>query len=241
MIVIRDQRQTGEVMMTSKSAFAGIARSVVGGAIAAAIAAGSPALAAVSYDETASGDLSNSRSTPTIVSFGLGDNIVSGASGQANSVIDRDYFTFTLAAGQQLNAIEVLTGTTSIGPGTLSFIGIQSGTQMTVDPASFSATGLLGWTHYGPGDIGTDILGEMGIGAGATGFTPPLGSGSYTVWVQEANVGTANYRFNFLVGSVPEPSTWAMMLAGFGLIGIAMRRRGVQNSRGPSSARSLAM
>jgi hypothetical protein len=59
--------------------------------------------------------------------------------------------------------------------------------------------------------------------------------------VQEANVGTANYRFNFLVGSVPEPSTWAMMLAGFGLIGMAMRRRGVQNSRGPSSARSLAM
>jgi hypothetical protein len=29
-------------------------------------------------------------------------------------------------------------------------------------------------------------------------------------------------------GDVPEPATWAMMLTGFGLIGLALRRRSVK-------------
>ena len=31
--------------------------------------------------------------------------------------------------------------------------------------------------------------------------------------------------FNFGAGAVPEPAAWAMMIAGFGLVGAAMRRR----------------
>ena len=203
--------------------------------------------AAADYNEGTLGDLSNSGLTPTSVSMALGNNIISGTTGQANGVIDRDYFTFTLAPGQQLNAIQVLAGTTSIsGPdpnNPRSFIGIQSGNQVTVLPSAASAAGLLGWTHYGPSLIGTDILDDMGVSAaGSTGFTPPLGSGTYSVWIQEANVGSANYVFNFLVASVPEPSTWAMMLSGFGLIGLARRRqRRRQTGSGPSSERSLAI
>jgi hypothetical protein len=30
---------------------------------------------------------------------------------------------------------------------------------------------------------------------------------------------------NFVGGAVPEPATWAMMIAGFGLIGVAARRQ----------------
>jgi len=45
--------------------------------------------------------------------------------------------------------------------------------------------------------------------------------------VGELNGSTAYERliFTFTPGAVPEPSTWAMMLLGFGGIGIAMRRR----------------
>ena len=36
---------------------------------------------------------------------------------------------------------------------------------------------------------------------------------------------TLDYSFDGLRGSVPEPATWAMMIAGFGMTGFAMRRR----------------
>ena len=46
------------------------------------------------------------------------------------------------------------------------------------------------------------------------------GSGTelYT-FIDDFRLGTANN------GAVPEPSTWAMMLMGFGAIGVALRRR----------------
>lgn len=34
------------------------------------------------------------------------------------------------------------------------------------------------------------------------------------------------YRLNTLVGGVPEPESWAMLIAGFGLVGAVARRRG---------------
>ena len=38
--------------------------------------------------------------------------------------------------------------------------------------------------------------------------------GSERVWM-------ANFQFN---GGVPEPATWALMIVGFGLVGVSMRR-----------------
>ncbi|WP_010163629.1 PEPxxWA-CTERM sorting domain-containing protein [Sphingomonas sp. PAMC 26617] len=39
-------------------------------------------------------------------------------------------------------------------------------------------------------------------------------------------VPTISYRVSAVAAAVPEPTTWAMLLAGFGMIGIAVRRRG---------------
>ncbi|HEY1859431.1 MAG TPA: FxDxF family PEP-CTERM protein, partial [Gemmataceae bacterium] len=49
----------------------------------------------------------------------------------------------------------------------------------------------------------------------------------YKVTVNGTNTGNANspYAGNLSANAVPEPSTWAMMLAGFGLVGFAMRRQ----------------
>jgi PEP-CTERM motif len=47
-------------------------------------------------------------------------------------------------------------------------------------------------------------------------------SGTY-VWTW-GNGGTAD-SLTLNVGAVPEPATWAMMIAGFGIVGCAMRRR----------------
>lgn len=35
-----------------------------------------------------------------------------------------------------------------------------------------------------------------------------------------------DHRFIFQIAPIPEPATWAMMMAGFGLVGLASRRRG---------------
>jgi hypothetical protein len=212
-------------------------------ALAALVLGSAPALADTSYSETSSGDLSNSNTSPTPLNFGVGNNNVSGTTGSnAQTGIDRDYFTFTIAEGQQLTAILVLDGTTSIAgrdpENPLSFIGLEAGGALT-DPAAPVVGDLLGYTHYGPSLIGSDILDNIGGGLGAQGFTGPLGPGTYSVWIQEANLGSASYAFDFLVASVPEPSSWAMMLGGFGLIGWSIRRR--QKRSGPTSARSLAM
>jgi len=197
---------------------------------AAALAmASSPASAVVAYDEGVSGDLSNNRLAPTPITFGIGENIVAGMDGHdVTGAVDRDYFTFTLGANEVLSGIVVLPGTETLG---LSFIGLESGNQITLDPTTTTAAGLLGWTHYSsgnnnhPSDIGVNLLSRMSVPAnGSSGFGA-LGPGTYSVWLQETSPGGAvPYRLNFAVSQVPEPSTWAMMLLGFGFAGIALRR-----------------
>jgi hypothetical protein len=101
-----------------------------------------------------------------------------------------------------------------------------SGSAVTVLPTATSAAGLLGWTHYDQSEIGTDILDNMGVPVNnSMGFTPPLGPGTFTFWVQEASTGSVNYAFDLQVAAIPEPSTWAMMLFGFSTIGLMMRRQ----------------
>lgn len=199
-------------------------------ALATLVSASAPAAAAIVYNEGTSGDLSNSGLTPTPITFALGENIVTGTTGRTEAnVIDRDYWTFTVGANQQLVALNVLQGTVPLG---FSFIGIQSGSQVTLDPSTSTAAGLLGWTHYQTTDIGTNILDDIGVVKnGSTGFNGPLGAGTYSVWLQEISPTPLNtnprlpFSFAFIIAGVPEPSTWAMMLLGFGGIGLTMRMR----------------
>ena len=73
-----------------------------------------------------------------------------------------------------------------------------------------SGGSLRGYVHFGPGpfgpnNVGTDILDDMG---------GPAGPGAYTVWMQQAG-SPATYRMDFVV--TPEPAGLAL----FGLAGIA--------------------
>ncbi len=199
----------------------------------ALIAAASPAaMAVVAYDESVLGDFANSGLTPTAVSFVVGSNQIFGSSGNPGTGADRDYFTFTLPAGLELVSLTVLPGSTFLGPGALSFIAVQAGNQVTVNPTGGSAAGLLGWSHYTAADINTNILPEIGLGGGATGFVPPLPAGSYAFWIQETGAGTSAYRFDFAVAVVPEPASAAFMLAGLaGLSLLRWRRSAAFNAR----------
>src|SRR5262249_34295553 len=142
--------------------------------------------AGVIYNESVSGDLSNSGLAPTAVTVALGSNTLFGATGNPGTGTDRDYFTFTVPNGLLLTSITVLPGTVS--GGALSFIGIQAGPQVTLPTNTQTAAGLLGWWHYSPIDINQNILGEAGIPAnGSIGFTGSLGPGTYSFWIQDFN------------------------------------------------------
>ena len=178
------------------------------------------------YNESVSGDLSNNGLAPTLLAFGMGNNDVFGTTGKsAAGVIDRDYFTFTLPEGMFLTGITVLPGTQTLGALGESFIGVESGPEVSVSTAAATAAGLLGWFHYGSGDINENILPMMGTsGLGSTGFTGFLPAGTYSFWVQEASVGSVNYGLDFTVAT-PEPATWTMMLTGMGMLAGETARR----------------
>jgi hypothetical protein len=190
--------------------------------------------AATVWDESIAGDLSNAGPAPTAVTLALGSNIVKGTTGRTGGVVDRDYFTVTLADGWQLESITVRPGTTFLGASGLGFMAVQAGPQLTVSPTGGSATGLLGWVHYSENDIDGDILGLMGIGFGASGFAGALPAGTYSFWVQDTGTGTAAYVFEFAVGAVPEVPMPALWLAGLGAL--ALRARRASNARGLSGS-----
>jgi len=190
---------------------------------AAVVSLGSAAKAA-NY----TGPYSDNGSAPTPVSFSLGDNILSGLTGGFVS----SYMTFTIAPGEDLSSIIVLDG--SPAPDR-TFFGIASGDTVYVDPSFTSAAGLIGWTLYSDADDNTDILPALGTASaadfpavpGASGFTPPLGPGTYSTWIVDGD-GVANtvpFKLDFVVSSAPEPSAWVLTLAGVGLAGAALRRR----------------
>jgi hypothetical protein len=182
----------------------------------------SSAHGAVAYDESVSGDLSNSGLAPTLVSLSLGSNSILGSTGFQGATIDRDYFSITVPSGAALSSITVSPGT-SVG-GSVSFIGVQAGPVVN----TFSAVGLLGWTHYSNGDINGDILPRMGIPSlGSTGFTAPLGPGTYSFWVQDFDSGPVSYGFDLkLTAAVPEPETYAALAVGLAFLIAGLRRRG---------------
>jgi hypothetical protein len=151
---------------------------------------------AAGYKEINSGDLSDDGLNPTPVRLKVGNNVIDGDYGKSGTV-DRDYFVIKIADGEQLSAI-ILDPRTQVG-GNVSFIGVQKGRQVTVDPLGGSPEGLLGWTHYSTGDEGTDILPAICNGDGAKGCTPPLGPGRYAFWVQETGTCACHYRYIFKV------------------------------------------
>jgi hypothetical protein len=192
------------------------------------IGLGSSAFGGTIWNEAVDGDLSNSGLSPTVVRpMTVGSNDVLGTTGSGANGVDLDYFVVTVPTGFALASITVLPGTQS--GGSVSFIGMEAGSEVTVSPTASSAAGLLGWWHYGPADINTNILPSMGVPTdGSSGFTPPLGAGQYSFWIQELSTGTFAYGFDLglvSTASVPEPGTFTISLIGLAMLVPALLRR----------------
>jgi uncharacterized protein (TIGR03382 family) len=159
----------------------------------------SPWASAADLSEFVSGEFSDVAAQPTAWALTAGDNLLIG---QASS-IDFDFLRVTIPANHTLDSI-VVTFHEDINQ---VYAGLQAGPTWTagsgeeIDPSQ-----LLGWAnfpsnpHHG-GHTGEDILDDIGLGAGATGFTPPLPSGVYTFLFQTGS-NAVSYGLNFSVSAV---------------------------------------
>ena len=174
------------------------------------------AQAVVVWDESVSGDLSNSGLAPTALALSPGSNVVRGMTGRAvaGGTVDRDYFSITVPSGNFLNSMTVQPGTVGQGPTLVSFVGLQAGPQVTVPTSATTAAGLMGYWLYGAPDVGKDLLPLMALPSnGSSGFGVPLPAGVYSFWVQDTGVGAAVYGFDLGVSAVPEPlASWLIVL-----------------------------
>ena len=174
------------------------------------------------FNEAVDGDLSNLPGAPTAVNFNVGVNSVWGTlRADAASSDVRDYFTFTIAAGQQLTALlqQDYTDIASGNGANRGFHAISAGATSAI-PSNSTITRFLGADHFDPVAAGTDLLPGLGTSTfGEIGFTGPLGPGTYTYLVQNTSDNPSRYELDFLV--VPEPSSAAIL----GLFSVLAFRR----------------
>jgi len=89
----------------------------------------------------------------------------------------------------------------------------------------------LGATTLGAGVGDPRVSGTYSAFTGLSAFNGTSVNGAWTLTIADqfgadvGNLGSWDLSLNGVSGAVPEPATWAMMLIGFGAIGVSMRRR----------------
>ncbi|MDN5753358.1 MAG: FxDxF family PEP-CTERM protein [Nitrosospira sp.] len=187
------------------------------------------ASAAIAYDETVSGDFVSAILEPSGVSPGTfagvmtaGVNTITGTFGNSAAAgRDTDVFSFEIPAGQQLTAIDLTYAVVSGDPVNGSYFGIQDGLAIgtSLETVGSNLSNALVMEN---GDLLSEF--DRGPEFGGTGLTAPLGPGNYTMFMSGLDA-VVDYRMDFNVSAIPEPETYAMLLAGLGLLGAMARRK----------------
>jgi hypothetical protein len=172
----------------------------------------SAAHAALTFDEASLGDFSNDRLSPSQAELGQGLNQIVGSFGLSPipDSHDLDYLTIRIPEGMLLESFRVHAA--SVG-GAFAFVAMQAGPTVTI-PADWTSidTPLLGWAHFGTASIGMDLLPDMGSSPGSIGFTGPLPTGEYTLWIMELDTSEQHhYAFNLQVSLIPSPAALPVM------------------------------
>ncbi|WP_341207861.1 choice-of-anchor K domain-containing protein [uncultured Sphingomonas sp.] len=142
------------------------------------------------------------------------------------------YFNGTVQSGTEMNAVDLALDLTFANPNIGKFSNVFSfGINNTLNngTADENADYLSLPTSF---SAGTFVADGITYGVKLTGFGNITGDGFVTQSATEFRVregGSASADlFAMVTPAVPEPATWAMMLTGFGVVGMAMRRRKVR-------------
>ena len=81
-----------------------------------------------------------------------------------------------------------------------------------------------GFSGTGPGLAGYDAVSSLATTPLTATFTGPVSFNTDQGAVTLSSFDNASFSAS-LAGAVPEPASWALMLGGFGLMGVALRRR----------------
>ena len=169
------------------------------------------ATAGIVHDEGVDGDLSGDPGAPTALTFTPGSNVIHGqvTTGGGGTDDTRDFITFTIGAGQSLTSLTLLAyEDENAQPANRGFHAINLGNTSFI-PGGGTAGSFLGGDHLDP-TIGVDLLPTLATAPLAgTGFTVPLGPGTYSYVVQQTGGDISNYSLDF--GVVPEPGTLALL------------------------------
>ena len=178
--------------------------------------------------------------------YAYGDALIAssnvlGGLGSASSIgeISAGAAGFASGSNSMVAFFSVLSGTTgtvAFSFKALPYMQVTPGVGNAVSAMSITISGASGqvfsWTP--DGSVGTGITGgaetldalnlNLGIGPGGT-YNPTIGSFA----AQTNSLANGSYTLNISmtnqVSAVPEASTYAMMLAGLGLVGFMARRR----------------
>ena len=156
-------------------------------------------LAIIDADAGGTGNFANEPSPNTIMFFTASNNAILNVTNGFTGGFSFYYSSFTNAS---INVYDALNGTGNI-LATLN-LSAQYADNCTGDPNGE----FCNWSPIGVSFAGTAYSINFAGSANQTGFD--------NITFGSATPGR---------GAVPEPSTWAMMLLGFGAVGAAMRRR----------------
>lgn len=186
------------------------------------LAAGNPAIV-VTFDDPALGDISNSEINGIIFSNDDDNLIVVNAA--AVGLPATSGARILSPGGTDLDA-ELDTVNFTFGPSTAFGLDI-------LFQAGYSGDFEVRYdfiTSEGANDFGTVSIGGTNAGSYFLGFTSDDPGALLTRITISDNDGSSNLAYDTIrraTPSIPEPSTWAMMIAGFGLAGSVLRRRRV--------------
>jgi hypothetical protein len=172
-------------------------------------------------------DLSDDGNAPTALSFGTGHNIVEGNMGFDGVTLDADIWTFTISAGFEVSAINLVTysGSNPVFPNGHWMALAAGNTIDTTQSVNHLSNGLWREELDGLGNTNTNLLAILQNGPqfGGIGFSGNLQAGTYTFWVQDTTDFVDQYCIDFVVTPVPEPGS-ALLLGAASFLCLRRRR-----------------